>query len=600
MDINKNQAPQGASGHAWPNCEIPPSATGISRDVRVHSGSFRSVGRCHNNHGNVRPRSASLPVCDALPVVRDGMTGCVVTRCRNSQLYQDLLKKIKEQLAGPSSAESLQEVDRLYNKILKECDYSTEEIKELSCYKAKIAEHFFSYLEKQKGILINKLHSCFGLHSSGGADVFFEQFGNDVKCLYSRFSPVMQEILQDVGLTILSSQFDQSRISWLMDRLCQNNHSGSSLSELSHAESGELTECLHTARQIVRRKGKHKPVVLTNYLDRLTTILGRRLALAESNRQQHLQALSLIATEMAGRIEMNAGSDPDLFWHRMFFDAVLDVRFPSKFMATYQEIISKKALQNWGLEELLGLITVIRSTGSNLGYCSAEFLTLLAKMDAQDHVQPTRSRKPAPASDVPDDDRAVEHDEDISVDVFTDEDRRKELDIFLQVVALEISGDFYHGHYDKHYSDWHVLVEMILGKRALVSPDARQVIKLLVKLSQGGVKTSNLHFVDTTGNVAEACQELDAAIKTISEQKPENITIRQNGGCTKASVYLWRNGEVFHRFEISAITTSGIPYESLALGIQLLAGKQSVRKLFSYEDRELDFRYYQPHQLGQR
>ena len=600
MDINKNLTSQGATGYTWSNCKVPPSATEVRRDVRAYSGLSRSVGRDHDNHSNVQPQRAYLPVCDLLPVVRDGMTGCVVTRCRTSPLYQDLLKKIREQLARSASEESLKEVDRLYNKILNECDYSTEEIKELSCYKAKMAEHYFSYLEKQKGTLINKLHSCFGIHSSGGADVFFEQFGNDVKCLYSYFSPAMQEILNDVGLIILSSQFDQNRISWLIDQLCQNNHSASSLSELSHAESGELTECLHTARQIVRRKGKHKPVVLENYLDRLTTILGRRLALAESNRHQHLQALSLIATEMAGTIEMNAGSDPDIFWHRMFFDAVLDVRFSSEFITTYQEIISKKALQNWGLEELLGFIAVIRSTGSKLGYCSAEFLRLLAKMDAQD--QPTRNRKPAPASNdsEDDDDRAVEHDEDIPPEIFTDEDRRKELDIFLQVVALEISGDFYHGHYDKHYSDWHVLVEMILGKRALVSPDARQVIKLLVKLSQGGVKTSNLHFVDTTGNVTKAYQELDAAIKTISEKQPESITIRQNGGCTKASVYLWRNCEVFHRFEISAITTSGIPYESLALGIQLLAGKHSVRKLFSYQDRELDFRYYQPHQIGRR
>ena len=599
MDINKNQTPQGASGHTWSNREIPPSATGFRRDVRAHSGSLRSVGECHNNHGNVQPRRAYQPVGDVLPVVRDGMTGCIATGRRNSPLYQDLLKKIKEQLAGPASAESLQEVDRLYNKILNECDYSTEELNELNYYKAKIAEHFFSHLEKLKSTLINELHFCFSIHSSGGADVLFEQFGNNVKCLHSHFSPVMQEILYDVGLIILSSQFDQNRISWLMDQLCQNNSSDSSLSELSHAESGELTECLHTARQIVRRRGKHKPVVLENYLDRLTTILGRRLALAESNRQQHLQALSLIVTEMTGTIEMNTGSDPDLFWHRMLFDAVLDVRFPSEFMKTYQDIISKKALQNWGLEELLGFITVIRSTGSSLGFCSAEFLSLLAKMDDQDHDQPTRNRKPAPASEDPED-RAVEHDEDISPEVFTEEDRRKELDIFLQVVALEVSGNFYHGHYDKHYSDWHVLVETILGKRALVSPDSRQVIKLLVKLSQGGVKTSNLHFVDSTGNVTEAYKELDAAIKTISEKKPESITIRQNGGCTKASVYLWRNCEVFHRFEISAITTSGIPYESLALGIQLLAGKHSVRKLFSYEDRELEFRYYQPHQLRLR
>ena len=171
------------------------------------------------------------------------MTGCVVTGCRNAPLYQDLLNKIKEQLARSASEDSLKEVDRLYNKILNECDYSTEEIKELSCYKAKIAEHYFSYLEKLKCTLVNKLHSCFGIHSSEGADVFFEQFGNVVKCLYSYFSPVMQEILYDVGLIILSSQFDQNRISWLMDQLCQNNSSGSTLSELSHAESGELTEC---------------------------------------------------------------------------------------------------------------------------------------------------------------------------------------------------------------------------------------------------------------------------------------------------------------------------------------------------------------------
>lgn len=599
VDININSITQGASGYTLPDCEAPPCVTRVGRDVRVHSDSLQSVGEHRFSYqGNAQSRNTDLS-CDVLPTVRDGVTGCVVTGCRNSQLYLDLVKKIKEQLTRSVTEKSLKEIDRLYNRILNECDYSTEEIVELENYKVKIATHYFSHLENQKNILVNGLNNCFSLNSSGGADVLFEQFINDVKRLHSDFSPAMQEILFNVGLTILSSQFDHNRISRLVEQLSQNNSPGSSLVELSHAQEGELRECVHTARQIVRRHGRHKPVVLENYLDRLTTILGRHLELAESNRQLHLKALGLITTEMTGTIEMGAGSDPEIFWHHMFFGAVLDVRFTSEFMTLYQDIISKKPPESWGLEELLGFITVVRSSGKNLGYCSAEFLALLTRMDIHDNGQPTSTPASASADPEDDDDRAVEHDEEFFPEVFTEEDQRRELDIFLHVVALEMSGEFYHGNYDKHYSDWHVLVEMILGKRALTSPDARRAIKLLANLSQGGVKTSNLHFVDTTGNATEAYNELSAAIKKISEKKPDNITIRQTGHCTKATVYLWRNGQIFHRFEVSAITTSGTPYESLALGIQLLAGRHSVRKLFSYAGREAKFRYFKPYQLEQ-
>ena len=596
VDINKNLTLQGATGYTGSNCETPPSATNLRRDVRMQSSSLQSVGgHQQSNQVNTQSWTTHLSVHNAFPVVNDNSVGCVVTRRRNSPLYLELVEKIKDQLASSESEESLKKIDKLYNRIINECEYSTEEIKELNYYRAKIAEHYFTHLEGQKDTLINNLHSCFNLRSSGGADVFFAQFINKVKELHSEFSPVMHEILYDIGLIILSSQFDHNRISQLIEQLFQSNNSGISLTELSQAESGELMECTHTAKQIVRRKGNHKPAVLENYLERLTTILSKGFELAESNRLLHIQALSFITSEITDKVAMNAGSDPEITWHRMFFEAVLDVRFPSDFMIFHQDIISKKPPQDWGLEELLGFITIIRSSGKHLGYCSAEFLTLLAKMDVHDFEQPIST--PAADWDAPDDDGAVEHDEYFSPEVFTEEDLKRELGIFLQVVALEISGEFHHSKYDKHYQDWHVLVEVILGKRALDSPDARQVIKLLANLWQGGVKTSNLHFVDTTGNMTEAYRELDVAINKISEKKPDNITIRQNGHCTKASVYLWRNGQVIHSFEISAITTSGIPYESLALGIQLLAGQHSVRKLFSYQGSEPKFRYFHPLQL---
>lgn len=601
MDVNKNLTFQGATGYTRPNCEIPPSATNLRRDVRMHSNSLRSVGgHQYSNQSNVQSRHTNLSVHNAFPVVNNGSVGCIVTRRRNSPLYLELMEKIKDQLASSESEESLQKIDKLYNRIINECEYSTEEIVELNYYRAKIAEHYFNHLEGQKDTLINDLHSCFSLHSAGGADVFFEQFINKVKKLHSAFSPVMHEILNDIGLIILGSQFDHNRISQLIDQLFQSNNSGISLSELTQAESGEIMECTHTANQIIRRKGNHKAAVLENYLDRLTTILCKGFELAESSRLLHIQALSFITSEINDKIEMNTGSDPEIIWHRMFFEAVLDVRFPSDFMTFHQDIISKKPPQDWGLEELLEFITVIRSSGKHLGYCSAGFLTLLAKMDVHDVEQPTS--EPAADCDAADDedDGAVENDEYFSPEVFTEEDLRKELGIFLQVVALEISGEFHHRKYDKHYHDWHVLVEEILGKRALTSPDARRVIKLLTNLSQGGVKKSNLHFVDTTGNITEAYKELDVAINKISEKKPDNITIRQNGHCNKASVYLWRNGQVFHSFEISAITTSGIPYESLALGIQLLAGQHSVRNLFSFNGSEPRFRYFHPLQLEQK
>ena len=599
MDINKNPSPQGATEFTTSIREMPPTVTNFRRDVRVHTDVSQSVGRYqYSNGGNAQSQNTDISAYNAFPVGNNSSVGCIVARRRNSPLYLELVDKIKDQLAGSESEESLMEIDRLYNRIFNECDYSTEEIKELNYYKGKIAEHYFTHLDGQKDTLINNLHSCFSLQSSGGADKFFEQFINKVKKLHSDFSPVMQEIFYDVGLTILSSQYDHNRISRMMEQLFHTNNSGLSFSELSHTESGELKECTHTASQIVRRKGNHKPVVLENYLDRLTTILSKGFELAESNRLLHIQALSLITSKITDKVEMNTGLDPEIIWHRMFFEAALDVRFPSEFMTLHQDVISKKPPQSWGLEELLGFISVIRSSGKHLGYCSAAFQTLLAKMDVVDDDEKPTS-KTETACDDPEDknNRAVENDETSSPDVFTEEDQRRELDIFLQVVALEISGEFHHTKHDKHYSDWHALVEVILGKRALVSPDARQVIKLLVNLSQGGVKTSNLNFVDTTGNMTKAFKELDVAISKISEKKPDNITIRQNGRCTKASVYLWKNGQMFHSFEISAITTSGIPYESLALGIQLLAGHHSVRKMFSYRGAKLEFRHYQPLQL---
>jgi len=509
------------------------------------------------------------------------------------------MDKIKEQLAVPPTEDSLRKVDRIFNEIFYNCEYSTDEISELNDLEEKIAAHYFNYLESQKDMLVEQLNkSCFSIHGAGGADVIFKQFIDKVKFLYLEFTPKMQDILHNVGLTILTSQFDNNRISLLSEQLCRHRYGNfvSCSHQLTSAESGELKECAHVAGQIINRQGKHKPIVLDNYLSRLTAILGRALKLTESDLSLHLQALGLIAAEMTGTIEMNAGSDPEIFWHRMLFEAVLDIRFSSEFMTAHGELIAPSP-ERWGLEELAAFIAIVRHSGKGLGYCTADFLSLLAKMDGVDNVQPVV--EPLPVSDCPedDDDRAVEYGEFHPPEVFTDEDRKRELAIFLQVVALEISGDFCHKKYGEHHTNWHVLVEMILGKRALSSPDAKQAIRLLSDLSLGGVKTSNLHFVDVTGVAQEALKQLDLAIKQISEMKPENITIQQNGNCNKVSVSLWRAGKIFHGFEMPAITEQGIPYESMAMAIQLLTGNNLMKKLFSYQGRSLEFRYHEPSQL---
>ena len=601
MNVNRRLTPQGASVDANPQPESSSSGATAGRNVTMTAEAQGVDIPMSTSPDNMHSLSTGLSTYaisthdDAVPVVRDQVTGCVEISRRSSPEYHELMSQINDQLKRDPCDDSMKAIDGLFNKIY-QCDYSTDEIAELNILKTNIATHYFQLLEKQKSELIKELKDCFRLESSGGANVLFNGFINQVKTLYASLSPITYEILSNVGLTILGSQYDHNRISQVTNQLCQQDRFEVSLQDLSQAQLAELEECEHAAEQIIRRKGKNKPVVLENYLNRLTAILGKSLKLTESSCHKHLEAINLIAAELTSSFEMSAGSDPDKVWHNMFFEAILDTRFPSEFMTRYRDFISPVPPEEWELADLQGYITMLKCMKPNLPYCTAEFQNLLTKMDVQDASSTTTSEHAVTrqsttaanrrASDSLEygEDRAVEHAEQPPREAkFTDKDRNKELAIFLQVVALEKSGDFHHSKFDKHYSDWHALVEILLGERALTSPDARRAIKLLSTLSQRGIKTANLHFVDATGDASEALAQLNHTIKTISEKKPEKITIEQNRQSRKASVSLWRAGQIFHTFEVPAITESGIPYESLAMSVQLLAGKTLVRQLFWQE-----------------
>ena len=601
MNVNRRLTPQGTSVDANPQPESSSSGATAGRNVTMTAEAQGVDIPMSTSPDNMHSLSTGLSTYaisthdDAVPVVRDQVTGCVEISRRSSPEYHELMSQINDQLKRDPCDDSMKAIDGLFNKIY-QCDYSTDEIAELNILKTNIATHYFQLLEKQKSELIKGLKDCFRLESSGGANVLFDGFINQVKTLYASLSPLTYEILSNVGLTILGSQYDHNRISQITNQLCQQDRFEISLQDLSQAQLAELEECEHAAEQIIRRKGKNKPVVLENYLNRLTAILGKSLKLTESSCHKHLEAVNLIAAELTSSFEMSAGSDPDKVWHNMFFEAILDTRFPSEFMTRYRNYLSPVPPEEWELADLQGYITMLKCMKPNLPYCTAEFQNLLTKMDVQDASSTTTSvhavtrqsttaaNRRASDSLEYGEDRAVEHAEQPPREAkFTDKDRNKELAIFLQVVALEKSGDFHHSKFDKHYSDWHALVEILLGERALTSPDARRAIKLLSTLSQRGIKTANLHFVDATGDASEAMAQLNHIIKTISEKKPEKITIEQNRQSRKASVSLWRAGQIFHTFEVPAITESGIPYESLAMSVQLLAGKTLVRQLFWQE-----------------
>ena len=600
MNVNRRLTPQGTSVDANPQPVSSSSGVTAGRDVTMSPGAQGVDVHTSTSPSNMHSLNAGLSAYaisthdDVVPVVRDQATGCVEISRRSSPEYHDLMSQINDQLTRDPCDDSMKAIDKLYSKIY-QCDYSTDEIAELNALKLKIAAHYFQLLEKQKSELIKELKECFRLESSGGANVLFDRFVNQVKTLYASFSPITHGILSNVGLTILGSQYDHNRISEITNQLCQQDRFEISLQDLSQVQLAELEECEHAAEQIIRRKGKSKPIVLENYLNRLTAILGKSLKLTESSCHKHLEAVNLIAAVLTSSFEMSAGSDPDKVWHNMFFEAILDTRFPSEFMTRYRDFISPVPPEEWELADLQGYITMLKCMGQELRYCTAEFQNLLTKMDAQDASSTVSNeravtRQSTGASRIAVDsleygeDGAVQHAEQPPREAeFTDADRNRELAIFLQVVALEKSGDFHHSKFDKHYSDWHALVEILLGERALTSPDARRAIKLLSTLSQRGIKTANLHFVDATGDASEALAQLNHIIKTISEKKPEKITIEQNRQSRKASVSLWRAGQIFHTFEVPAITESGIPYESLAMSVQLLAGKTLVRQLFWQE-----------------
>ncbi|WBA85376.1 hypothetical protein [Endozoicomonas sp. GU-1] len=423
-----------------------------------------------------------------LAIVRDGVRGCVETGKKASPEFFIYLEKIKPLLDGPPTEESLKEIGELY-KLINECDFFTEEMKTLDYVKKRISFQFSYYVEQQKKALVDQLKTCFSIRSRGGADSFYEQFTGNIKRLFCEFTPVMQDLLHNVGLTILSSELDQGVMSHLTDQLCKNVSPEHLVSRQSTAVLAELEECAHTAELIVRRQGKHKPAVMQHYIDRLSALIGRSASMSASDRGLHLQTLELINSVVTDTMAISPGSDAENYWHRMLFEAVLNVRFSSEFMTAYQHLLSPLPPQQWGLEELEGFVTLLRISGQSLGYCSQEFVSLLAKMDGTDNGQPAAtSAAPVSGCDDGDDCRAVEIDEtpDKAGKGLTKEERKKELGKFLHVVALEASGEFYHSNYDKSYSDWHVITEILFGQRAFTSPHARKAIRILVDLSKGG------------------------------------------------------------------------------------------------------------------
>ncbi|WP_422460648.1 MULTISPECIES: hypothetical protein [unclassified Endozoicomonas] len=572
------------------------SGVRAGRDVRVHADS-PGLPASYAPPGT-EPLQRSVSEYN-LAIVRDGIRGCVETGKKASPEFFIYLEKIKPLLDGPPTEESLKEIGELY-KLINECDFFTEEMKTMDDLKKRIASSFSSYVEQQKTELVKQLKTCFTIRSSGGADRFYEQLTGKIKQLFPQFTPPMQELLHNVGATIVSSELDQGFKKYLTDQLRKNGSSEHQVRNQSAAVRSELEEFARIARMIVERQGKHKLAVTQNYLERLSVMVDRSVRMSVADCRLHLEALEMIDSAMMDTMAISPGSDAENYWHHMLFEAVLDLRFASEFMAAYHHLISPLPPQKWGLEELEGFVTLLRYSGQSLGYCSQEFVSLLAKMDGSDNGQSANTPVAAASGDNDEDDcRAVESDEapGETEKGLTKEDRNKELEKFLHVVALEASGEFYHSNYDKSYSDWHIIAEMLLGQRAFANPHAKKAIRFMVDLSKGGAKTANLHFFDTTGNRANARRTLEQVMNQIRQKQPDKIDIRQNGYFSKVSIQLWKGGQICHTCHVAAVTESGVPYDSMAMGLQILCGRELMKELYTYRDRALDFRYYQPMKL---
>ncbi|MBO9494670.1 hypothetical protein J7438_11285 [Thalassotalea sp. G20_0] len=565
------------------------------RDVRAHSDS-PGLPASYAPPGT-EPLQRSVSEYN-LAIVRDGIRGCVETGKKASPEFFIYLEKIKPLLDGLPTEESLKEIGELY-KLINECDFFTAELKTMDDLKKRIASSFLSYVEQQKTELVKQLKTCFN-RSSGEADHCYEQLTGKIKQLFSQFTPPMQALLHNVGPTIVSGELDQGFKKNLTDQLRKNVSSEHQVRNQSAAVLSELEEFARIARMIVERQGKHKPAVTQSYLERLSVMIDRSVRMSVADSRLHLEALEMIDSAMMDTMAISPGPDAENYWHHMLFEAVLNLRFSSEFMAAYHHLISPLPPQKWGLEELEGFITLLRYSGQSLGYCSQEFVSLLAKMDGTDNGQPANTSVAAASGYNDEDDcRAVESDEapGETEKGLTKEDRNKELGKFLHVVALEASGEFYYSNYDKSYSDWHIIVEMLLGQRAFTSPYARKAIRFMVDLSKGGAKTANLHFFDTTGNRANARRTLEQVMNQLRQKQPDKIDIRQHGYFSKVSIQLWKGGQICHTCHVAAVTESGVPYDSMAMGAQILCGRELMKELYTYRDRALEFRYYQPMKL---
>ncbi|WP_257265139.1 hypothetical protein [Endozoicomonas sp. ONNA2] len=597
MDLQRSATTRSGNQQTVSNSEKPEtSGVRAGRGVKVHNDFAES----HCNYPSSGTGPLTRGVSEYNPcVVRDGIRGHVDKGMKASPEFFIYLEEIRSLLADPLTEKNIDKIGELYQRI-NQCDFFTEELKAMNDLKKRISSCFSDYVEQQKTELVKSLKTCFSSSSKDDqlkADQLYEQFTGNIRRLFSKFSPPLQELLHEVGITIVSSQLGQGVKQKLTEQLRNNVSSEHQVRNQSSDVLGQLSETAHIATMLAERKGKHKPAVINNYLERLSVLSRPGISLTNTDLRLHKQALELIDSAMTETIAINPGSEAEHYWHHMLFEAVLNARFSSRFMAENHQVISTLPPHEWGPEELEGLITYLMYTNQSLGYCSEEFKSLLTRWVGFDNSQPAKA---ASGYDDEDDCRAGEHDEAPSEaeKELTEQERTRELNQFKYVAVLEALGEFYHPNYDQSYSDWHVIVEMLLGQRAFVSPHARKAIKFLVDLSKEGAMAANLNFFDITRNMANARRTLDQVMTQIRKWQPDKMDIRQNGHHSTVSIRLWKAGKIVYICEVYAVTPRGIPFESIAMGVQIMCGKERMEDhLFTHAGRAIGFRYYEPGML---
>lgn len=562
--------------------------------------------------GPVPRDSASLPppsIDDRIVIVRDNVRGCVDFRgCSDS--FRGLLQNIKELLAGEPDPLTLRQIDELYGKIL-ECEFSWIEIKELESIKKKISNKFFDYVDIQKKKLIDDLKTCHRQDSDGGADRFFRDFIKNIEILFSDLTTVMQNILYNVGIQIISSEYDDHKINQLKIQLSRvvNRCQAGVISNSRFSGDGtetKLNQCRHTARRIQiqdSKKTPQNPAVLKNYLSQLESILADSLPLTDEDVLQQQRTIKIIESTLASEAEIDLAEEADYRWNRKLFDAILNARFSSKFMNQYGHCIPRKPPEQWLPEDLEAFISVFINTQEFKKNCPVNYQFLLKKMAGvhNDAVSefPYASSAAAGCSfwdEIAADGARNHYDETMVEKPLTEPEWRREFDNFLHAVSQNISGEYGSEERLKH-SGWRYVAELILGKRASVSNGARKSLRFLAGMSKQVVLSANLNFFDVSG-MQKAKNSLDSLTSLLNDFKPDQIDIRQNSNQPEVSLTFMKKGAEPVEFLMPAVTESGIPIESMAMDIQLLCGKKEMTRLFSYNGIPLEFRYHRPQITG--